>query len=790
MNESARTRGVAHRSTQLLAALLLVFLASLNGAAQTQSPPPKTESKTTTTTKATTAAKAAAASPAPATQATGAAGAAQGAVLGKAQVKPKPGAATQGSAKQGGTSDGPPAGTTGTTGTGTAGQGSRGGGTSDGPPLASVVVPRVIVPDVRGRTPGAAQEILQGAGLKAGSMQQTTGPGTPGTVSQESPPQGTVVYRGSPVNLGIVAAPQTPKPNHNDGNYSRQVPSVIGRTPEQAQAILKKYGLNLGSQANGPGSGTVGTIYAQNPRAGQWVEIAVRVDVQLVAPQPKPPSPSTNNYPPFGTNNTPSANNNPPPKEPPPKEPPLIIVPNLSGQTIAVAAQILNKSDLRAGTAHTGTAAAPAGTIYGQQPQAGSRVRAGTTVDVLVAAEQPKEQPKPALVPVPDVRGSSAQTAGMILQHSRLNLGNIGQQESASNVGRISTQTPPPGTRVAVGSNVDVVVATEIPTVAVPNVVSSEESRAADTLANDRLKMGRVTQRPSDQPSGTVLAENPPAGTRVRAGSGVDIVVSRQIDRQLTVMVDQPNPEAGSPVRFHAHLEPEDPGFQYQFVFGDGKTEGTGGDSTATHVFENAGAYQVSATATRGAMQVASPAVRVTAKDVEYQVAVTATPPRAKPDTEIALIVKNSRAELHPSYQFEFADGTQSDWSAEPFVRHSYHSGGTYPVKVRARLGNGPVVESAVQSVEVESTLLPVVAGLIAGLAGLGLGGGAYVYHGWKKFGKAVRAVPKMDAGKQELRARHEEARGEAMQLRVVWPRGEQLIHWRGSEPRKAEGHD
>jgi beta-lactam-binding protein with PASTA domain len=765
MSDSARTRGVAHRSNQLPAALLLVFLVSIDGAAQTQPVQRKTtESKTTTTTKAAAAAKAVAAAPAPPAQATGAAGAAQGAFLGNAQVKPKPGAATQGSANQ--------------------------GGISDGPPLASVVVPRVIVPDVRGRTPGAAQEILQSAGLKMGAKQATSGPGTPGTVSQEFPQQGTVVYRGSAVNLGIVAAPQTPKPNHNDGNYSRQVPSVIGRTPEEAQIILKRYGLNLGSQANGPGSGTVGTVYAQRPQPGQWVQISSRVDVQLVQSQPKQPSPSTDNYPPFGTNNTPSTNNYPPPNQPP-REPPPVIVPNLSGQTIAVAQQILTKSDLRAGTARSGNADAPAGTIYGQQPQAGTRVRAGTPVDMLVAAQQPKEQAKPLLVVVPDVRGSSPQTAGMLLQHSRLNLGNIGQQESATNVGRISTQTPLPGTRVAVGSNVDIVVATEIPTVPVPSVISFDEGHASDTLTEGRLKMGHITQRPSDQVSGTVLAENPPAGTRVRTGSNVDIVVSKQIDRQLTVMVDQPNPEAGSEVRFHAHLEPEDPGFQYQFVFGDGKSKGTGGDSTATHAYENAGAYQVSATATRGATQVASPPVGVTAKDVAYTVDVTATPARAKPDREIALIVKNSRAEIHPSYQFEFADGTQSDWSTESFARHSYHSGGTYLVKVRARLGNGPVVESAAQSVKVDSTLLPVVAGLLVGLAGLGLGGGAYVYHGWKKFGKAVRTVPRMDVGKQELRARHEEPRGEEMQLRVVWPRGEQLIQWaRGSEPRKAEGHD
>jgi hypothetical protein len=334
------------------------------------------------------------------------------------------------------------------------------------------------------------------------------------------------------------------------------------------------------------------------------------------------------------------------------------------------------------------------------------------------------------------------------------------------------------------------VVASEIPMVTVPNVVSYDESRASDQFAQDRLQMGKVTQRESDQPSGTVLMENPPAGTRVRAGSSVSVVVSQQFVPELSVMVDQPNPEAGSPVKFHAHLDREGPGFQYQFNFGDGDTEVTGGESTVTHVYENSGAYVVSAVATRGAVKVESPAVGVTATDVTYQVALSATPQKAKPGSDVAFIVKNSRAGFQPKYRFDFADGTQSEWSAEPFAQHKFESGGTYAVKVSARIGNGPVVESAAQNVKIERPVpIPLAAVVFAGLAGLA--GGGFVYHGWKAFKKLVRAVPRFDPGKQEIHAGDHKYEGTEARLRVVWPRGEQVIHWAGAGvPGKAEGHD
>jgi len=393
------------------------------------------------------------------------------------------------------------------------------------------------------------------------------------------------------------------------------------------------------------------------------------------------------------------------------------------------------------------------------------------------------------LVPVPDLRQRNANTAAAILQRSRLSLGQQTRQESERNLGLITSQSPQPGTKVQAGSTVDIVVAVEIPRVTVPNVVRLDEGVAATNLNESQLRMGALTQRDAEEVSGTVIAQSPAAGVRVPKDSRVNLMVSRQIQRTLTVMVDDPNPEAGKSVRFHAHLDREAAGFQYQFDFGDGKQSGWTSQSIASHAYESPGAYVVMATAYRGAVKVPSASVGVTAKEIEFQLALTASPQSAKRGDAVAFMVKSDRNDIRPLYQFEFADGKQSDWSPEPFVQHRYNDRGTYLTKVRARVGSGRIVESVAQAVKVSAPPTLAVILIAFGLTGVGVGG--FVYHGWKQFLKLIRAVPRMDAGEQHLEMQNRASWGEGARLRMVWPRGEQMVEWaQGREPRKAEGHD
>jgi serine/threonine-protein kinase len=86
---------------------------------------------------------------------------------------------------------------------------------------------------------------------------------------------------------------------------------------------------------------------------------------------------------------------------------------------------------------------------------------------------------------------------------------------------------PRAGTAVSAGSTVDLVIAQRGDQTEVPDVVGKDQVQAARALRADGLWVGSVTQEVSDQPPGTVLRTNPKAGTAVRPGSTVDLIVAK-----------------------------------------------------------------------------------------------------------------------------------------------------------------------------------------------------------------------------------------------------------------------
>ncbi len=85
-----------------------------------------------------------------------------------------------------------------------------------------------------------------------------------------------------------------------------------------------------------------------------------------------------------------------------------------------------------------------------------------------------------------------------------------------------------------------------VSTVQVPSVVGESQSNAVATLANDGLKSS-ITKKNSSESSGTVLSESPTAGTSVKKGDTVSLVVSSG-PKQVSVpnVVGQPVAQAES----------------------------------------------------------------------------------------------------------------------------------------------------------------------------------------------------------------------------------------------------
>jgi serine/threonine-protein kinase len=92
--------------------------------------------------------------------------------------------------------------------------------------------------------------------------------------------------------------------------------------------------------------------------------------------------------------------------------------------------------------------------------------------------------------------------------------------------GLVFKQTPTAGHRQAKGSPVTVWVSTGLPRVAVPSVIDKSQTDAVATLTRAGLKV-KTLEVPSSKQAGIVLAQDPPAETKVETGSTVHINISK-----------------------------------------------------------------------------------------------------------------------------------------------------------------------------------------------------------------------------------------------------------------------
>jgi beta-lactam-binding protein with PASTA domain len=130
------------------------------------------------------------------------------------------------------------------------------------------------------------------------------------------------------------------------------------------------------------------------------------------------------------------------------------VVPNLKGQTTAFAAQkLLNKMGLQLSpkTASVVDATKPAGSIADQSPAAGTKAKKGAIVTVSVYTGTGQ-------VSVPAIVGATPGVAQQKLLASHLALGAVSPQPLDPN-GKISSQLPLAGTKVASGTPVAVFLA-------------------------------------------------------------------------------------------------------------------------------------------------------------------------------------------------------------------------------------------------------------------------------------------------------------------------------------------
>lgn len=134
----------------------------------------------------------------------------------------------------------------------------------------------------------------------------------------------------------------------------------------------------------------------------------------------------------------------------------------------------------------------------------------------------------PKEVVVPNLEGSNLEEAKRLLDQAGLRLGNLYEEENESvPEGHVISTQPPAGRLVRKGRQVDLVISKGSPFVVVPDLKRMEEERAKKLLTSLGLVVGDVAYVVDKEiPFGQVIAQSPPANTRVAKGTTVYLKVS------------------------------------------------------------------------------------------------------------------------------------------------------------------------------------------------------------------------------------------------------------------------
>ena len=175
-----------------------------------------------------------------------------------------------------------------------------------------------------------------------------------------------------------------------------------------------------------------------------------------------------------------------------------------------------------------------AGYVYKQSPVAGRTVREGQSVTLTVSLGT-------QYVTVPDLTNYVQADAEQQLKNLGVSVLVTQAVEPSVASGAVIRTDPAAGSQVAAGSTVVVYISRPqvSTTTKVPSLVGMSTDDARTLLVQNHLGVGSQSEEYSDQPAGTVISQNPAAGSTAKLNGRVSIVVSAGPE-------PQPEPEAPS----------------------------------------------------------------------------------------------------------------------------------------------------------------------------------------------------------------------------------------------------
>jgi serine/threonine-protein kinase len=263
----------------------------------------------------------------------------------------------------------------------------------------------VTIPDVTGRSQATAVATLRREGLVPVVSVASNAHVPSGQVIGTTPPRGTVVEKGSRVSVFV-----------SSGAESVAVPNVVHKPSDEAVRILKQKGLQPSVQSEPSEAVAKGLVVSTDPTAGVGVQIGSPVNV-LVSSGPQ-----------------------------------QVSVPDVTGEDQAGATAALSAAGLKTTVQRREATESAAGTVISQTPAAGTQVKSGFPVTIVVAQA-------PAKAPVPDVVGQSEVQAISALEAAGFEANVVTRTTGEeAKVGTVLQQSPAAGHKLAKGQKVTIAI--------------------------------------------------------------------------------------------------------------------------------------------------------------------------------------------------------------------------------------------------------------------------------------------------------------------------------------------
>jgi serine/threonine-protein kinase len=126
------------------------------------------------------------------------------------------------------------------------------------------------------------------------------------------------------------------------------------------------------------------------------------------------------------------------------------------------------------------------------------------------------------------VAGLDSGLARRIIAAAGLTVAQVESVQAAVAPGVAMLTRPAPGTPLAAGSSLRLVISIGAPTLSVPDLLGLSQADARTRLELQGLTLGAVTRHhTADAQPGTVIGQKPAAGTLAAPGTVVDIIVAR-----------------------------------------------------------------------------------------------------------------------------------------------------------------------------------------------------------------------------------------------------------------------